>query len=82
MPLYIDIHHLPGATSRQVAEAHFRDLQMQGRYDVRYLRYWVAESKGAFFCLVDAPDPETASSVHREAHGLVANEIFEVLEGT
>ena len=34
------------------------------------------------FCLVDAPSPEAASSVHREAHGLVADDLFEVSEGS
>jgi len=33
------------------------------------------------FCLVEAPDAETAARVHREAHGLVADRIFEVVEG-
>ena len=33
------------------------------------------------FCLVDAPDAEAAAAVHREAHGLVADEIYPVAEG-
>jgi hypothetical protein len=82
MPLYIDIHNLPGATAEDVAEAHIKDMQMQNRYGVRYLRYWVAEHEGKYFCLVDAPDAEAALTVHREAHGLVADEIFEVQEGS
>jgi len=81
MPLYMDIHNLPGATLREVAEAHSKDLQTQSRHDVRYLRYWVDEARGRFFCLVDAPDAEAARAVHREAHGLIADEIFEVQEG-
>ena len=40
------------------------------------------ESNGKIFCLVDAPDAETAAKVHREAHGLVADEIYEVIEGS
>ena len=32
------------------------------------------------FTLVEAPDAESANTVHREAHGLVADEIFEVTE--
>jgi len=82
MPLYMDIHTLPGATAEVIAEAHIKDVQMQDRYGVRYLRYWVDEKLGKVFCLVDAPDAEAASTVHREAHGLVADEIFEVQEGS
>jgi len=48
---------------------------------VHYLRYWVDESRGKIFCLVDAPDAATAATVHREAHGLVADEIYQVQEG-
>jgi len=81
MALYMDIHNLPGVTSDAVAEAHVKDLQTQARHGVKYLRYWVDEVQGKVFCLVEAPDAEAANSVHREAHGLVADEIFEVKEG-
>ena len=82
MPLYIDIHSIDGVTVDAVAKAHAFDLQTQGGYDVRYMRYWVDEQKGAVFCLVEAPSPEAAAAVHREAHGLVADSIHEVQEGT
>jgi hypothetical protein len=49
---------------------------------VKYLRYWVNESEGSVFCLVEAPDAEAASTVHREAHGLVADRVLEVQEGS
>ena len=82
MPLFMDIHHIDGGVNvDDVAKAHVADLQTQGRYDVRYLRYWVDEAQGKIFCLVEAPDAEAASGVHREAHGLVADEIFRVQEG-
>ena len=81
MPLYMDVHNVTGATAEDVAEAHSKDLLTQDRYGVRYRRYWVAEGEGKIFCLVDAPDPEAASTVHREAHGLVADEIYRVEEG-
>ena len=64
-----------------VAGAHAQDLEIQGEYGVDYRHYWVDEAAGRIFCLVDAPDAETAALVHREAHGLVADEIFEVHEG-
>ncbi|GGO69356.1 DUF4242 domain-containing protein [Nocardioides deserti] len=83
MPLYMDVHHLDGGVSMDdVAKAHLADLQTQSAHDVRYLRYWVDEGRGQVFCLVDAPDAEGATAVHREAHGLVADEIYEVQEGS
>jgi len=33
------------------------------------------------FCLVDAPSSDAAAAVHKEAHGLVADEIYAVQEG-
>jgi hypothetical protein len=83
MPLYMDIHSLDGAvTFEDVGKAHQADLQTQADYDVSYLRYWVDGSHGKIFCLVEAPDPNAAATVHREAHGLVAGEIYEVQEGS
>ncbi len=82
MALYMDVHNLPGATAQAVAEAHQKDLETQDKYGVKYLRYWVDEQGGKVFCLVEAPDAQAANSVHREAHGLVADEIFEVREGS
>ncbi len=83
MPLYMDVHHhLPeGATAADVAGAHEADMAIQGQYGVDYRSYWVDEQAGKVFCLVEAPNPEAAATVHREAHGLVADEIFEVTEG-
>ena len=83
MPLYMDMHSLDGGVAiEDVAKAHLADLQAQSAHDVNYLRYWVDESAGKIFCLVDAPSAEAANTVHREAHGLVAQHIFEVQEGS
>jgi hypothetical protein len=82
MPLFMDVHSLGDAVGiDDVAKAHMADLQEQDRYDVKYLRYWVDEANGKIFCLAEAPSAEAASTVHREAHGLVAQEIYEVQEG-
>jgi len=78
MPLYMDIHNLQGATTAQVDLAHAADLEVQGKYGVEYRKYWFNESQGKAFCLVDAPSPEAAQLVHREAHGLTAERIIEV----
>jgi hypothetical protein len=81
MPLYMDVHRIGGpVTADVVAKAHEADLAKQGEYGTRYQKYWVDEQAGRIFCLVEAPDAETAARVHREAHGLVADEIFEVTE--
>lgn len=78
----MDIHTMGGPlTAEQAAGAHQADLQTQGRYGVDYKQYWVDEQKGKIFCLVEAPDADAAISVHREAHGLVADAIFAVAEG-
>jgi hypothetical protein len=82
MPLYMDTHHkVDGLTAEAVAGAHARDLEVQGAHDVNYLQYWFNEDTGTVFCLVEAPNPEAAHAVHREAHGLVADEITEVRPG-
>jgi hypothetical protein len=83
MPLYMDVHNLDGpVTMDDVAKAHAADLEIQGDHDVSYLRYWVDEAEGKIFCLVEAPDAEAANVVHREAHGLVADEMHQVQEGS
>jgi hypothetical protein len=83
MSLFMDVHSLDGPVAMEdVAKAHAADLQTQGDHDVQYLRYWVDEKHGKVFCLVDAPDADAAATVHREAHGLVADEIYLVAEGT
>ena len=83
MPLYMDVHDLGESVSLEaVAQAHQADLQTQGKHDVRYLRYWVSEPQGKVFCLVEAPSADAASTVHREAHGLVADQVLEGQEGS
>jgi class 3 adenylate cyclase len=79
MPLYLDIHDVHGPIDlNDLAKAHVADLEIQEKYGVNYLRYWVNEKAGKVFCLVDAPNPEAANQVHRKAHGMVAQKIIEV----
>jgi Protein of unknown function (DUF4242) len=81
MALFMDTHNIEGGvTAADVAAAHQADLATQGPHGVDYLRYWVDEEAGKIFCLVEAPSAEAASIVHREAHGLVADEIYSVSE--
>jgi hypothetical protein len=82
MPLFMDIHHqVKGLTAQAVAGAHKKDLEVQKKHGVNYLKYWFDEGTGKVFCLVEAPNKEAAVTVHREAHGLVADEIIQVKEG-
>ena len=81
MALFMDVHNMEGGVdANDVAKAHEADLATQTKYGVDYKHYWVDEKAGKIFCLVEAPDAETANAVHREAHGLVASEIYEVSE--
>ena len=81
MPTYMDVHDIPGVKDADVAGAHAADVAIQDNYGVNYKSYWVNESEGKVFCLVDSPDKETAARVHREAHGLEAHTLYEVEQG-
>ena len=82
MALFLDIHKgVNGLSAQAVAEAHRKDLEKQGKYGVKYLKYWYNEKEGSVFCLSEAPDKDAALRVHKEAHGLMPDEIIEVKEG-
>ena len=82
MPLYMDVHHnVVGLTDEDATAAHQKDLEVQHKHGVKYLSYWYDKDQGKIFCLVEAPSKEAATAVHREAHGHVADEIFEVTPG-
>ena len=81
MPTYMDMHDIPGVKAEDVAKAHAADVAIQDKYGVNYRQYWVNEGEGKVFCLVEAPDKESAARTHREAHGLEAHTLYEVSEG-
>jgi hypothetical protein len=82
MPLFMDRHNVPGGVTLETAKsAHAADLAVQAQHGVTFRAYWVSEPDGAVFCLLEAPHADAAQAVHREAHGLVADELFEVVEG-
>ena len=78
MPVYMDRHEIEGITPQALAEAHEKDSAVQDKHGVKYLTYWCDHSRGCAFCLVEAPNKEAAVEVHREAPGLVPNDIIEV----
>jgi hypothetical protein len=83
MAQYMDIHrNLGNIDKEKIDEAHKKDLAVQGKHGVEITDYWHSEKDEAVFCLAEAPSKEAFAAVHREAHGLEADEIFEVKEGS
>jgi class 3 adenylate cyclase len=81
MPLFLDRHDAPGATAGEIAAAHVLDLTVQEGHGVRYVTYWFDDTAGKLFCLAEGPNREALEAVHRESHGLVADDIIEVGDG-
>lgn len=82
MPWYLDRHDVPGVTPDQLAAAHQQDLEIQDRYQVRYVTYWSDPSAGSVFCLAEGPSKEAVNAVHQDSHGLTASAIIEVEQGS
>ena len=78
MPIFMDLHIVPGVIAEHVAGAHQEDLRIQSEYGCRVMTYWVDEDRGSAFCLIDAPDKEAVIKMHNDAHGLIPHEIIEV----
>jgi len=78
MPIFLDRHDVVEYTAEEVAKLHLRDLEVQDKYGVKFLTYWYDAERRTTFCLVDAPDKETADKVHAEAHGHTANQMIAV----
>ena len=78
MPIFPDRHDMVEQTAEETAQMHIKDLEIQDQYGVKFIAYWYDSERRTTFCLVDAPDRETADRVHAEAHGYVANEMIEV----
>lgn len=81
--LYLDVHDLSAlsVTAADVANAHAKDLALQGQYGVDFKAYFFDERAGKVYCLAEAPSPEATRAVHAAAHGLVADKIIEVSAG-
>ena len=78
MPIYMDLHIVPGVNAKDVADAHSMDVLMEKEHSCRCLTYWIDELRGYVFCLIDAPSKETVVELHTRAHGLVPSKIIEV----
>ena len=83
MPKFIDVHKgVEGVTAEVLAGAHQKDPEASKNGTMVYLNYWFDPQEGTIFCLREAPNKEAAEAVHRESHGMVADEIYEVIEGS
>jgi hypothetical protein len=82
MPLFMATpNKVNGLTPDGVSGAHTMDPATEEKHGVKYLRYWFNEKTGRIYCLVEAPSAEAAEAVHREAHGLLPDEIVQLTEG-
>jgi hypothetical protein len=78
MPLYMDVHIIPGVKARDVAEAHRKDLLVQEEHECKCITYWIDEDRENIFCLIEAPNKDAVNAMHGRAHGLIPNKIIEV----
>ncbi len=78
MPIYMDVHIVPGVKARDVAEAHRKDLLIQDEHECKCMTYWIDEERENIFCLIEAPNKEAVEEMHSRAHGLIPNKIIEV----
>ena len=81
--LFLDIHKVGAGnvTAAAVADAHKKDLAVQGKYGVNFINYWVDEKAGVVMCLSEAENAESVIGTHKEAHGLIPVEIRNVKQG-
>lgn len=79
--LFMDVHDLDSVTAEAVADAHRKDLAVQEKHGVNFIRYWVDEKNARVYCLSEATDAKSISAAHAEAHGLVPQNVYEVAEG-
>ena len=75
----MDVHRdLGDVTEDDIRAAHERDLEIQDDHGVRFLTFWFNQPDGHAFCLVEAPDKESAIACHKASHGLVPHDMIEV----
>src|SRR5215471_5379112 len=81
--LYIDIHHMGAGKVKYdgVAKAHAKDLAVEKKYGVHFIKYWVDEKRGDVYCLSSSPNPDAIRKTHAEAHGLLPDQTYLVTDG-
>ena len=75
----MDVHReLGDVTEEDIRAAHARDLAVQDKFGVHFLTFWFNQPDGRAFCLVEAPNKESAIACHKHSHGLVPHDMIEV----
>ena len=78
MPLYMDYHKHVLASFDDIVSAHLLGLEVQAKFGVRYLKWWMNPNEGVIFCLMEGPDARACENVHHYSHGITACSIIEV----
>lgn len=78
MPIFMDLHIIPGVKAKDVAEAHRHDLLIQREFNCTCMTYWIDESRNSVFCLIEAPNAQAVRDLHNKAHGLAPHKIIPV----
>lgn len=78
MATFMDVHTgLTGITKEQLAEEHRKDLELEKKEGVHFIKAWADPQSGKVFCLSEGPNMEAVKRVHASA-GHPAEEIYEV----
>ncbi len=67
-----------GVSAEVLAEIHQEDLKIEHEYGCRGFTYWFDQKRKNVFCLIEAPNKEAITRMHKHAHGDVPNTIIEV----
>ncbi|MEO5977036.1 MAG: nickel-binding protein [Chryseolinea sp.] len=79
---FFDVYRL-GAGSvppKEVAEAHSKDLPTQNKHGVNFVHYWIDVKDGIVMCIAEAPDSYAMVKTHKDAHRLIPDEAYFVLQ--
>lgn len=81
--LFLDVHQLGAGNvnAKDVAAAHQKDLEVEKKYGVNFINYWVNEKEGVVMCLAEAKDSAAMVQTHKEAHGLIPVRVMPVKQG-
>ncbi len=82
MPIFMDLHIVPGITAKGVAEAHVLDVDIQEEFQCSCMTYWIDEANHSAFCLIEAPNENAVRELHKRSHGLLPYHIIEVSKNT
>lgn len=68
MAKFMDVHSgFFGVTATQLADAHQRDLDIEGDEGVHFEHAWLDPEAGKVFCLATGPSREAVMRIHERA---------------